>query len=281
MNPLVLYHGDQDGFCSAFIAWIAFNGRGQYRAVQYGVEAPIYDTIDRDVYVLDFSFPRHDLINMRQGSRSLLVLDHHKTAAEHLAGLPYCVFDMEKSGAGLTWDHFREQVRVALYFSQAAESAIDGLVKYVQDADLWTWKLEGSRQVNAAIRSYPFDFKIWLDQFTAADWDIHALVDGRAILRAQEMQTQIICNSAREVSLAGNRVYAANTPVFQSEVAGKLAERGDFGVAWFQRADGKFKYSLRSTKESGYDVSAVAQIFGGGGHHNAAGFESSRMAWDE
>jgi phosphoesterase RecJ-like protein len=44
--------------------------------------------------------------------------------------------------------------------------------------------------------------------------------------------------------------------------------------------NGRAKVSLRSN--GGYDVSAIAKAFGGGGHQNAAGFEvdmSTLMGW--
>jgi nanoRNase/pAp phosphatase (c-di-AMP/oligoRNAs hydrolase) len=61
-----------------------------------------------------------------------------------------------------------------------------------------------------------------------------------------------------------------STPVLQSEVAGKLAEKGHFGATFFLNDDRTATFSLRSRCE--FDVSLVAKKFGGGGHRNAAGF---------
>jgi nanoRNase/pAp phosphatase (c-di-AMP/oligoRNAs hydrolase) len=46
-------------------------------------------------------------------------------------------------------------------------------------------------------------------------------------------------------------------------------------VGWFQNAEGKYVYSLRS--RHGFDVSELAKKFGGGGHAGAAGFTVSKM----
>src|SRR2546422_4504114 len=35
------------------------------------------------------------------------------------------------------------------------------LLQYVQDKDLWAWKLPNSREINAGLNSYPYDFKVW------------------------------------------------------------------------------------------------------------------------
>lgn len=62
----------------------------------------------------------------------------------------------------------------------------------------------------------------------------------------------------------------ADRPFAASEVAGELAEKTDFGACYFEVAQGRWQYSLRSRGK--FDVSEVAKIFGGGGHKGAAGF---------
>lgn len=96
--------------------------------------------------------------------------------------------------------------------------------------------------------------------------------EGEAILRYQAQQVEHICANARAMRLDGHDILAVNTSVLFSEVAGKLAEGKPFGAAWFVRQDGKQQWSLRS-RDGGVDVSEVAKRRGGGGHHNAAGFE--------
>ena len=81
--------------------------------------------------------PSHDeRLAARAGSTR--VLDHHATAAEDLAGLPFVTIDLDRSGAVLAWEHFHPGRPVPL------------LLRYVQDRDLWRWALPRSREVNAA-----------------------------------------------------------------------------------------------------------------------------------
>src|SRR5205807_2421923 len=84
---------------------------------------------DCNVIMVDFSYKRAVLENMARTVNSILILDHHKTAAEDLAGLPplpgfptwreaawngklsqsirmSALFDMDRSGAALAWDYF-------------------------------------------------------------------------------------------------------------------------------------------------------------------------------
>jgi nanoRNase/pAp phosphatase (c-di-AMP/oligoRNAs hydrolase) len=76
--------------------------------------------------------------------------------------------------------------------------------------------------------------------------------------------------SACELYHVGHFVNAGT--YCHSELLGELAKGADFAVGWFATARGTYRYSLRSDPQ-GLDVSAIAKLFGGGGHKHAAGFE--------
>ena len=66
-----------------------------------------------------------------------------------------------------------------------------------------------------------------------------------------------------------------------SEHVGRLLEKNPdalFAAGYFQRADRKWQFSLRSRE--GFDVSEVAKKYGGGGHAPAAGFEVTILPWE-
>ena len=68
-----------------------------------------------------------------------------------------------------------------------------------------------------------------------------------------------------------NGLAADCPPHLQSDVGHELANQsGTFGLLWYVDKDNRCKCSLRSNGD--YDVSAIAKVFGGGGHRNAAGF---------
>lgn len=260
MKPLVIYHaGCWDGFCAAWIARKAL-GDCEFVPMNYGEQPP--DVTERRVYVLDFSFPRIMLQAMKVYAETLLVLDHHKTAQAELAGLSYCHFDMAKSGARLTWEHF------------FPDQKAPWLVDYTEDRDLWRWKLPDSRVLNTALRSYPLDFVVW-DELEGAGYgwkSFEALKDeGMAILRAEKQIVDSHVRQAIETEIDGHRVLMVNATYFASEIAGELAKGRPFGVVWFEGDEGERVYSLRSD-ENGVDVSAIAKQHGGGGHARAAGF---------
>ncbi len=195
----------------------------------------------------------------------LVVLDHHRTAEMELFGLSsgsncgLIRFDMTKSGARLAWDYFFR------------DEPIPWLVSYVEDRDLWSWKLPMSKEVSAAIASYPKDFALWekWGQQKEIPWEL--VTEGAAILRYQQQQIDNACKNAVEITLDGHRVLCVNSAMLISEIAGKLAIGRPFGATFFIRSDGKKVWSLRSDQDS-VDVSEVARRRGGGGHFHAAGF---------
>lgn len=291
MRPLILYHaGCWDGFCAAWITNRHFGVDADYLPVQYGQEPP--DVEGREVFILDFSYKRPVMRAILAQARKVIVLDHHKTAEAELAGivdeviqrpdlianrpgseLPFIRFDMTKSGGRLTWEYF-----CADGLSSWANCPVPWLVDYTEDRDLWRWKLSYSREVNAALRSYPLDFALWDDlaKKNPLAWDgLHCLVaEGEAILRREQQIIDDHLRHAREVTMDGHTVLAVNATVLFSDIAGELAKDRPFGACYFDRQDGKRQWSLRS-RDDGIDVSEVAKRHGGGGHRNAAGFEQT------
>lgn len=289
-RPLVLYHGPgcADGFCAAWAANRFFKGEADFLPVRYG--DPVPDVAGREVYILDFSWKRQEMLQIRDQCARLAVLDHHKTAQEELACFRHgkekdhhlpewlsagsregekelsCMvhFDMNMSGGRLAWEFF------------FPDQPSPWLVDYTEDKDLWRWKLPHSREISAFIASHPHDFALW-DRWAGTlqggrgSWE-DFVSQGSAILRYQAQQIDNLCKNACEMVIDGHTVLAVNTPLLISEVAGKLAEGRPFGACWFVGDDGQPTFSLRSSKD-GIDVSEVAKKFGGGGHRNAAGYE--------
>ncbi|MCX8513510.1 MAG: DHHA1 domain-containing protein, partial [Candidatus Pacebacteria bacterium] len=96
---------------------------------------------------------------------------------------------------------------------------------------------------------------------------------GSILNRIAEKNIKHFVNSASLVEFEGYKVYAVNaTSGLRSEVGHRLAEKtGTFSMVYYYDALDKFwKISLRSVKD--FDVSVIAEKYGGGGHKNAAGF---------
>lgn len=284
--PIVIYHADcWDGFCCAWLMHRYYPTRCSFHAAHYEELPP--NVRGRRVFILDFSYSRSVLETLAKEAEALIVLDHHKTAEAELAGLPYCTFDMDKSAAQLTWDWLVKEGHAtssrpetpqapplvrAIPESATADSGAPWLVDYTADRDLWRFQLPRSREINAALRSYPLDFDVW-DRLDNSDgFNLSAFADeGAAILRAEGVAVRAHVAGAKEIEFDGYRVLATNATWLHSEIAGKLAEGRPFGATWFER-DSVHQWSLRSD-EHGIDVGALARKHGGGGHVHAAGFE--------
>lgn len=307
--PMVIHHrGCMDGWMGGLLFWLAHRSHAEFHSAQYGDPAPPDEEVQgRVVRIVDFSYPREELERIHEAAEDLLVLDHHQTAQANCAGLDYCHFDMERSGAGLAWDLLEDEVRRSIMDAVGDDgepvagevielrrrmSCLRSLVAYVEDRDLWRWQLPDSRKVSAALASYPRGslgdpdhVAAWIGEVLWADLSDH-IADGRAILRQQEQQLKIMKAKAWPAELDGLRAMVAVAPLLQSELGHELLhdhtlakETIEVAVLWWQKPAGGFVYSLRSA-EDGPDVSRIARVRGGGGHTHAAGFTSDRPPWD-
>lgn len=261
-KTLIIYHSPCcDGFTSAWVARRKFPDAEFYPTAHH--QAPP-DVTDKNVFILDYAYPRETLLKLVDSAASLTVLDHHKTNQKDLEGLVFCKFDMQRSGAGITWDY--------LYPEKAHKRP--WLVDYVQDRDLYVWQLPFSREVSAALDSYSQDFETW-DLLSKRRVEDLAL-EGATLLRYQNQMIERLSQDAREVVFDGQKVPVVNSAVLMSDLGSRLAVGRPFAVVYRQKSDGHYAYSLRS-HDSGLDVSEIAKKYGGGGHRNASGFESCNL----
>jgi hypothetical protein len=289
-RPLVLYHGScQDGWGAAWAAWRALGDAADYIPAHYGDPPPI-EVAGRPVYILDFSYPPDVLRDIARAASPIgdspirvVVLDHHKTAREALAPL---VDDPARAGGDGILARFEEHLSGAVmawrWFHPGKEAPL--MLRYVQDRDLWAWELELSREINAALAVEERTFARWeklaLMFESAHRFEFNWLAArGDAILKFQAGLIGRLAGAAYFTGVGGHRVPCVNSPVLQSELGEELCRRNPdspFAAVWSQGPGDVRRWSLRS--RNGFDVSAVARRYGGGGHAAAAGFEEDRLA---
>jgi oligoribonuclease NrnB/cAMP/cGMP phosphodiesterase (DHH superfamily) len=256
-----------DGFCAAWIARRMFPN-AKFVAVQYDDGGFPQVEHGATVYILDFSYKPDIIRDLAERSQKVTVLDHHKTAEQNLNPLMGKVnnliirFDMNKSGGRLAWEHFYPA------------NNPHWLVDYTEDHDLWRHRLPNTKEIAAYIYSWPLDFEIW-DNWSRFPHPPQEWVnEGAAILRKERLIVNNHVAQAREIEMGGHRILAVNATVLFSDIAGKLAEDRPFGACYFEKANGRRQWALRS-RDGGIDVSVIAKAYGGGGHKNASGFEES------
>lgn len=266
---IIIYHANcADGFTAAWIAEGVLSQDGEVLMIpaQYGEDPPYdYITGNDNVYILDFSYPYAAMRKICDISNMVVLLDHHKTAIENLAGFKaynaVIVLDPSKSGAGITWEWFFPEQRMP------------DLVARVQDRDLWVFAFDDSKDVNEAIFSRHYSLEAWDEM---AKMPIEDLAEeGSTITRKKDKDIEeFIMSHMMEIYIGDFKVPACNLPYFYaSECGHKLLQifpNAPFSAVFYQDPKG-LRVSLRST-DSREDVSLIAKKFGGGGHRNAAGF---------
>ena len=283
-NDVVFYHHPcADGFTAA---WAALQANPETLAVP--LEHSMFDQLAPpagaevdvgDVYFLDICPPPDAIAHLLEflpESVKIYILDHHKSAfsAFEAAGLEsprlVTVFDMNKSGARLAWEHFHP------------DTAVPKLVEYVEDRDLWRFDLPQAAEVSAFLFSLDYDHHTWTelakDLDDAAGFDYIAAI-GTALRRKhdKDVREMIEGGLVTAVDIGGVSVPALNVPYFYAGEAGhallELWKDAHFAATFYLTAEG-WRFSLRS-EDSRADVSEIATRYGGGGHRNSAGFRVS------
>ena len=282
---MVVYHYPcDDGFCCRVIAERKWGSDLLWAPHNYG-QAFEYDVRDKDVLFVDYSMSYDELVDLSFKAKSIVILDHHKSAQANLDRLPMmnepsveavglnfhichtqnmpdiCAhFDMNRCGAQLLW---------AFAYPDEEEPEF---VQRIADRDLFRNVLPYSRRFSLALRSFPMDVHTWNGLVDQCDLLIE---EGLPIERFYDHKIDELCETVIECQIGDHAgVPSVNAPWFvASDLAHALLERhpgAPFAAVWYESYGGR-TYSLRSTDDR-VDVCEVASALGGGGHRNAAGF---------
>lgn len=270
-NPLVLYHGRScpDGFASALAARLYYGDAVECVGLDHGDIKSVDDlpALDgRVVYILDFSFDADILRAIEQRAAKLVLLDHHKSAAEKLTGFAcrcgVVHFDLSKSGARLAWEFFHP------------DAPVPDLVRFVEDRDIWAWQYPESAAFLAALDMEPLDFSRWAQIAAYSPTEVQTfMARGQAMDEKFSKLAADIADGAQPVVFNGQAGLMVNAPgVFHSLVGDLLSKKsGTFALMWNAGTGGIVKVGLRSQRN--FDCIPLAQSMGGGGHAQACGFK--------
>lgn len=288
LKTLVLYHANcTDGAGAMWAAWKYFADDAKYIAV--GHESKKQDSVlkrcrnaDR-IFMCDMMLELVDIKMILDAGTEVNILDHHHSNIEQLhastlladyPGLLKDFTDLERSGAGITWDHFHGGSRPAI-------------IDYIEDFDLWNWRLPDG----ASIYTYLGQFN-WknreqiIDRFNEFEKMTpgHLAAKGTPLL---EFKNDLIDRSMKQVGRAkvsvvlptefSRMLTTYNVPIlnsnhFISEIGNIMAQGESFAIVWQVMKNGTVRLSLRSDDE-GDDVSLIARHLGvgGGGHVRSSG----------
>lgn len=283
---IVLYHGScSDGFGSAFIIWNYYNEKfGLERAskieyipcyYQHNLKKFDNDFIEKiknkNVIMCDFAYKIELLNEIINVTKSFMILDHHKTAESQLLNIDnnLKIFDMNRSGVGITWKFFYDQIQMPLF------------LLYIEDRDIWKNEYDESLPFSVYLHEEKFDFNEWkkfLDQSylkSCIEKGINWRLYQKKIINKIVHKTTYIM---QEIDGKYYLILYCNSPEFKSDVGNTMMKHytfADFACIWdYYLQNNQTNYSLRST-DSKSDVSIIASKFGGGGHRNASGISFS------
>lgn len=259
---IILYHADcPDGFGGAFAAWKKFGNKATYLPAENRM-APEWDISGKEVYIIDFSYPKEVFLEIEKKAERLVVLDHHASAKEAVESVREHIFDNEHSGAGLAWKYFH------------SDKPLPKLLAFVEDSDLWKHSIPNWKEIGAYLSTVPFNFIIW-DKL-ATDFENKKTLKqyiktGKTYAEYFDYVCKRIVDRAEMVEFEGYRILLANAPnIFESAVGNLMVKKHPPLSMLWGRKNGYWHFSLRG--DGSVDVSEIAKRYGGGGHHNASGF---------
>lgn len=261
MNPLILYHGDcLDGFSGAYAAWKKFGANAQYIPCRRG-EEQIPDVTGKDVYIIDYSFDIKTMQRFLQKAPKVVALDHHVSAESSTKMAKEYVYQLQHSGCVIAWRYFHPKIPVPTF------------LLHIEDNDLWTFKIPGTKEIVALMGIIDFNFAAWeelVNNFEDPQKQQAHIQRGKDLLLYEQKMVAKLVEGAILAEFEGHRVLVVNSPVVHSDIGHVLSTKHPpFGIIWSEKS-GYVRVSLRS--DDSVDVAAIAKKYGGGGHTSAAGF---------
>jgi len=286
-DMVIYHHPCQDGMGAALAAWLRWRD-AIFVPSNYGDTPP--NVAGLNVLIVDFSYKRAELEAMGLLAASIVILDHHKTAAADLEPfrrfadkperftLPtitlmiadlqrgsypviLACFDMERSGAMMTWN-----------FAHPGKPAPE-LIEAIQDRDLWRFHRPHSEAIATFLRTMPHELTSWAALLEVPFAQLAR--DAAMMLTYHRALIEMVAKNAESDTIDDVAAVRVNCPYFlASDVGNLLLDRQpDVVAALWTDGNGWRHWSLRS-RDDRPDVSAIASKFGGGGHRNSAGFRT-------
>ena len=265
---IILYHAKcRDGFGAAWAAWKKFKGTAEYIGLEHHLPLP-EGLHGHTLYFLDYTPPESDMQKLLKNNERVVVIDHHVSQEKEAKMAAEFIYDVGHSAAVLAWRYFHPQKKLPRF------------LLYVEDGDLWNWKVPGSRELLLATEHVPQEFNQWnkLVRDVENPATRRKYIElGKAISGYEHTLIGRIMEDSEEVAFEGHRARAVNTSVIISQTGNAIVRKLGVRVAilWCKKGK-KIIVSLRS--DGTVDVSKLAKKYGGGGHRAAAGFS---FAWGE
>ena len=273
-KTLVFYHGkDFDGLCSGAVVKF-FIPSAELRPINYGNEFPMEECWGNIVYMCDYSLqPFERMIELAKTS-TLCWIDHHLSAKLDYEKQGRIIVGLREIGTAaceLTWNYFTKQ-------REKPPAGIHLLSRYD------TWDLDeavlqfqyGMRAIQPPILDA--NHPVWREIIFSNLDILEVMNEGRTILRYKAYEDARTMQNSFVIDFDGLRTLCVNVGFTTSQMFEPIynPDEHDLMLAFALTKRGLWTVSLRSTKDH-IDCSIIAKKYGGGGHKQAAGFQTKEL----
>ncbi len=244
------------------------------------VNTQSHDFNDANIYILDITLPTPNLLEILEVAKTIVIIDHHKTNKQDIENIEHPkltkIFNMDKAGCQLTWEYFYPDQPIPWYFD------------YIGMRDIWKFdRLPNTEEVNEGMFHFgltQYDKLKQLHESTQENKDLMRKVTEMAGSQFVNNKKQMVINTSKKAILCDlldekgepfAQVWAIknNNPTISNELGMYLSSSNHpckiAALYSYDLETNELWISLRSDKS--VDCSAVAKIFGGGGHAQASG----------
>lgn len=242
------------------------------------------DMSEMELYVVDYSFPVRHLQEYISVFKSILVLDHHKTAIDEYTER----YEVKKGGSGwlfihpsdncqIVFSHAESGAKLSWMYFHGGYNEVPDYIELISDRDLWTFKLENSRKFYYGLKLQDLSTFNMIETLLNS-FKNNIIVEGgkyekvlaernAKIAKANEIE---IC-----VKIAGRDykgVLVNSYLDIASDLCSHLIVEKGYDIAIAYNIDNKCVVGCSLRSKKGLDSSSLSLMYGGGGHAQASGF---------
>ncbi len=286
---ICIYHSkDLDGLTSGAIV------RRKYPDCKligwdYGEEMPDFaQFVGEDIIMIDVTFPIKIIDELRKVTKSLIIIDHHiGFYKDYLEFYPngenryndlLFVYQNGIAACEIGWRYLfpNEEVPLAVKFLSMYDTWNHG------EGNDWEFRIlpfqYAMRLYATSVEKYPmYLFDMGPDdagfEMNGNEYVWNMVEEGQLIIRYQTEVNKKACVGAFPMTFKGLRAICLNQANSSSTAFDSVWDEEKYDIMMPFFYNGKlYKFSIYTTKDT--DCSVLAKSMGGGGHKQAAGFET-------
>lgn len=271
------YHSaDLDGHCSGAILKMKYP-ECELVGINYGDDFPWHSIGQGEmIFMVDFSLQPFSRMVRLDNISQLVWIDHHKSA----------ISDAKKAGWKIDATKLREGIGACQIVWEnifIEPTTVPTFIKLLAEYDVWNHSDPRTLSFQYGMRQFkdtwPGNQDFWHSLFDVEE--VQRITEiGGIIIKYQDSENEKYCRARSfEVEIDGLKCIAVNKGLTNSKVFDSVWDPEKYdAMATFclMSPDKGWTISLYSDKP-GIDVSKIAKNRGGGGHYNAAGFQSKEL----